>query len=77
MEKKSSEAIGTWPTPEIGGEVSVRIPQELLREFGKDLRVVIRHPWLIGIPIPELLLRKAGVLEKLAEEFDLIAVPKR
>ncbi len=63
------------PLP-FGGEITIRIPEDLSREFGKELRVVIRHPWLVGIPIPERLL-KPEVLKALSKEFDVVAAPKQ
>lgn len=71
-------AIGTWPTPEQ--PVSVEIPVRLLREFEKDARIVIRHPWIVGIPLPEVLLKR--ILEnpkayrELMGKFDIMFVPK-
>jgi hypothetical protein len=57
-------------------EISFRIPEELVKEFGKDLRVVIRHPWIIGIPVPERLL-KAEVFKDLLRNFDVVLTPKQ
>ncbi len=59
-----------------GEEISFRIPEELVKEFGKELRVVIRHPWTIGIPVPERLL-KPDVLKGLLKDFDVIMTPKQ
>lgn len=56
-------------------DVTIKIPAELLRQFEKDVRVVIRHPWVIGIPIPEILLRPE-LIKDLKEEFDIMLVPK-
>lgn len=62
--------------PEIRPEnIAFHIPEELFREFGKDLRVVVRHPWLVGIPIPERLL-KPELLKSLTKEFDIVITPK-
>ncbi len=55
---KGSIEIGTWPTPERPVEFVIRIPPDLVKEFKDELRIVIRHPWIIGIPIPERLLSK-------------------
>ena len=55
--------------------VAIKIPVELLKEFKRDVRVVIRWPWLIGIPIPEALL-KPEILQQFKEEFDIMLVPK-
>jgi len=58
-----------------GEEFSIRIPVDLLKEFKTDVRIVIRHPWCIGIPVPEALL-KPELLEKF-REFDIMLIPKR
>ena len=56
-------------------DMAIKIPVELLKEFKKDIRVVVRWPWLIGIPIPEALL-KPEILQQFREEFDVMLVPK-
>jgi len=69
-----SVKIDTVPLPEKPISLEIRIPPELIKEFGKDLRVVIRHPWLVGIPVPERLL--PGVLKGL-RDFDMVITPKQ
>jgi len=64
--------IDTVPLPEM--PVSLEIPDNILREFKKDARVVIRHPWVIGIPIPYRLL-KPEILRKY-RDFEVMLVPK-
>lgn len=56
-------------------DVAIKIPVDLLKEFKRDVRVVIRWPWLIGIPIPEVLL-KPEILQQFREEYDVMLVPK-
>ena len=56
-------------------DVAIKIPVDLLKEFKRDIRVVVKWPWLIGIPIPEVLL-KPEILQQFREEFDVILVPK-
>ena len=58
-----------------GEEISFRIPVELLQDFQREARVVIRYPWIIGIPVPDFLLEQAGVLGKF-KEFDVVLIPK-
>ena len=43
--------------PGEGAYLSFKIPPELLKEFAAEARVVVRHPWIIGIPVPEKLLK--------------------
>jgi len=63
--------IETIPLPEV---VSIEIPTNLLQEFGRDARVVIRHPWVVGILVPDRLL-KPGILKKF-KGFEIMLVPK-
>jgi hypothetical protein len=56
-------------------DVAIKIPVDLLKEFKRDVRVVVRWPWLIGIPIPEILL-KPEILQQFREEYDIMLVPK-
>jgi hypothetical protein len=53
-----------------------RVPIELLREFKAEPRIVIRHPWVIGIPAPELSLRE-DILNKIHDSgFEVMLVPR-
>jgi hypothetical protein len=56
-------------------DVAIKIPVDLLKEFKRDVRVVVRWPWLIGIPIPEVLL-KPEILQQFKEEYEVMLVPK-
>jgi hypothetical protein len=56
-------------------DVAIKIPVDLLKEFKRDVRVVVRWPWLIGIPIPEALL-KPELIKQFREEYDVMLVPK-
>lgn len=56
-------------------DVAIKIPVDLLKEFKRDVRVVVRWPWLIGIPIPEALL-KPEIIKQFSEEYDVMLVPK-
>lgn len=56
-------------------DIAIKIPADLLKEFKRDIRVVVKWPWLIGIPIPEVLL-KPEILQQFNEEFDIMLVPK-
>jgi len=76
--KKYTPKIGTWPTPEK--PISVEIPVRLLKEFEKDARILIRHPWCIGIPVPEVFLKNLQknpvVFRELTEKFEIMLIPK-
>lgn len=53
-----------------------RIPTSLLQEFKAEPRIVIRHPWVIGIPAPERLLQE-DMLKKIRESgFEVMLVPQ-
>jgi len=55
--------------------IAIKIPVDLLKEFKRDVRIVVRWPWLIGIPIPEALL-KPEIINQFREEYDVMLVPK-
>lgn len=57
-----------------GEELSFQIPEVLIKEFAKELRVVIRHPWIVGIPVPERL--RPEVLKGL-KDFDIMITPRQ
>jgi hypothetical protein len=84
--KPASEA----ETDEIGGffvmenrltlqappQMEFRIPNELLKQFEGELRIVVRYPWIIGIPIPEWLIRNPELLGRASEEFEAMLIPR-
>lgn len=76
IDKAQSEVhvmeVGRIPVRK-GEELSFAIPAELVQEFKKEARIVIRYPWLIGIPLPEAL--KPEVLRKF-REFDVFLTPR-
>ena len=57
-----------------GDEISIQIPEVLAKEFSKELRVVIRHPWVVGIPVPERL--RPDILKEL-KDYDILIIPKQ
>jgi hypothetical protein len=75
-QKKGSVKIDTVPLPERPVALEIKIPVELIREFEKEVRIVVRHPWIIGIPLPERLL-KPEILDKLGPNLDIMITPKR
>ncbi len=62
------------PIPPIHSDVSFQVPPRLVKEFGDDLRVVVRNPWVVGIPVPERLIPEAL---KGLKEFEVFVVPER
>ncbi len=58
----------------LASEDSFLIPPNLLMEFGKDFRIIIRHPWIVGIPIPERL--RPDVLKGLTN-LEAVVVPMK
>jgi hypothetical protein len=76
--KKSWVAIDTVPLPEKPARFE--IPMDLLEEFAGEPRIVVRHPWIIGIPVPPDVLRKLEknevLLKDLGKKYDLMIVPK-
>ena len=76
--KNDTVKIGTWPTPEK--PISIEIPVIYLREFEKDLRIVIRHPWVVGMPVPEVLLKRLlkdpNTYRELTKKFEIMLIPR-
>ncbi len=61
---------------DLGKDIVIEIPPELMKEFRGELRVVVKHPWTIGIPVPERLLT-SDALKALTKNFDVILTPKQ
>jgi len=59
----------------IPEKLDFAIPKELLEQYEKEVRIVVRFPWIIGIPVPDYLLKRIEILSKV-KEFDLMFVPK-
>lgn len=75
---KGSIMIDTVPLPEK--PLRFDIPIDLISEFEVDARIIIRHPWVIGIPVPLLMLDRIRKNKRnyraLLRKFDLMLVPK-
>lgn len=56
-------------------EITFEIPRDLAAQFDRELRVVIRHPWVIGIPAPELFFQKPELRDQF-KDFDVMLVPR-
>ena len=48
--RKGSGAVSTWPQPERPS-TTVEIPIMFLEEFKVGAKAVVRHPWIVGIPV--------------------------
>ncbi len=55
--------------------VTFAIPVDLLRQFKQDVRVVVKFPGLIGIPLPDIFLNP-DVLSSV-REFEPMLVPRQ
>jgi hypothetical protein len=75
MAKQRVPKIGTWPTPEV--PVSVEIPPKVLAEFQNEVRIVVRHPWPIGIPVPDRMLGRELLGAIRGTELAAMLVPAR
>ena len=62
---------------EIKPKMEIKIPLDLFIEYKLDPRIVLRHPWIIGMPIPEMLIDKAIRERFLEAGFELMIVPTR
>lgn len=56
--------------------MDLTIPKDLLDHFEKEVRIVVRFPWIIGIPVPIYLLKQFEVLSKI-EDYEVMLVPKQ
>lgn len=57
-------------------QIDFRIPNDLLKQYQGELRIVVRYPWIIGIPIPDWLLKNPELLGRAGEEFEPMLIPK-
>jgi hypothetical protein len=65
------------PMPlEAVSRLDITIPVELLREFKAEPRIIIRYPWVIGIPVPELI-RKEFLDRVTNAGYEVMLVPKQ
>jgi len=75
MPRTSTKGIGTWPTPEK--PLSIDIPAKLLAEFKEQPRFVLRHPWIVGIPVPWKMLVNEDFANKIKEAgLEVMLVPR-
>jgi hypothetical protein len=74
MPPRGSVKIDTIPMPEKPLSMEISIPAELIKEFESDLRIVVRHPWIIGIPVPYRFINP-DLVKKLGKDFELIITP--
>ncbi len=73
MEEELRPAAG--PVVRRAETFTFQIPVDLLQEFKQEVRVVIKFPGLIGIPIPDGLLNPA--LGRSMREFEPMLVPRQ
>lgn len=67
------------PVPGPGVDLDIHIPVELIKEFQIDPRLIIRYPWVIGYPPPELLRKlRPDLFEQLDKaDLEVMIVPKQ
>jgi hypothetical protein len=53
------------------------IPVDLVKQFQKDVRVIIKFPGLIGVPIPDIFLNKDILNREALREFEPMLVPRQ
>ena len=58
-------------------EIAFKIPKDLLVQFEQEPRIIIRWPWIIGIPIPDWLIKNPELLGRATEEFEPMLIPKQ
>lgn len=57
-------------------QIDFRIPNDLLKQYQGELRIVVRYPWIIGIPIPDWLIKNPELLGRASEEFEAMLIPR-
>jgi hypothetical protein len=72
MPGKGTVSIDTVPLPER--PVKFKIPADLIKEFGADMRVVLK-PHLTGIPVPDRLVDKK-LAKLIGKNFQVMITPK-
>jgi len=55
--------------------IPIEIPDEMVKEFRDELRIVVKHPWVVGIPVPERLL-KPDLIRRLRGNFEVVLTPQ-
>jgi hypothetical protein len=58
-------------------DLAFRIPVDLLAEFKDTPRIVIKWPWIIGIPVPEFLINQELVKQIREAGFEVMLVPTK
>jgi hypothetical protein len=58
-------------------KLTFTIPLELLKQFQRDVRVVVKFPGLIGIPIPDVFFNKEILTRESLREFEPMLVPRQ
>jgi len=67
--------IDTVPLPEMPANLTFMIPIDLIKEFKDEVRVVVKFPWIVGIPVPDYFFKNPEIFGRL-KEFDVMFVPK-
>ena len=57
--------------------VTFDIPIELVREFKQSVRIVIKYPGLIGVPVPDIFLNQDVLKLSSIREFEPMLVPRQ
>lgn len=73
------EQQGLAVKPPLGPSefVTFDIPVELVREFKQNVRIVIKYPGLIGVPVPDIFLNQDLIKIGSIREFEPILVPRQ
>jgi hypothetical protein len=71
------EERGPIMRPIIGQSelITFDIPIDLIHQFKQDVRVVIKYPGLIGIPLPDVLLNPEVL--RTVRQFEPMLVPRQ
>jgi hypothetical protein len=58
-------------------DLAFPIPVDLLAEFKQTHRLVIKWPWIIGIPVPDFLINKDLITKVRDMGFEVMLVPTK
>jgi hypothetical protein len=62
------------PNMQLPQKMDFTIPRDLFEEFRQEVRIVLRYPWVIGIPVPYHLLKNPELFNKV-KGYELMLVP--
>ncbi len=75
MDEKQQVAVK--PVVGMSDVLTFEIPVELVREFKQNVRIVIKYPGIIGVPVPDVFLNQDVLKINSIREFEPMLVPRQ